>query len=69
MVKSYSKQTVKLVIHWINNAPKVYESGDSTAVALVKEHGGNVMNAFPSFQEAQIDSILAYINYESFVRY
>lgn len=53
------------LISWISNAPKMYESGDSIAVALVNENGGIIMPAFSTLKENQIDSILAYLEYEN----
>lgn len=55
------------LILWIQNAPKMYESGDSIAVALVNENGGIIMSAFPTLKESEIDSILAYLEYSSLV--
>lgn len=48
------------LILWIQNAPKMYESGDSIAVALVNEYG-TLMPAFPTLKENEIDSILVYL--------
>lgn len=47
---------------WINNPNAVIASGDAYAVALYEKYNKAQMTAFPSFGDAEIKGILAYID-------
>lgn len=47
---------------WINNPNAVIASGDDYAVALYEKYNKAQMTAFPSFGDAEIKGILAYID-------
>ncbi|MEM6342234.1 MAG: cytochrome c [Bacteroidota bacterium] len=49
---------------WVRNAPKMIEEGNPKAVEL-SNWGAGIMLAFPSLNDAQIASILAYAEAES----
>jgi mono/diheme cytochrome c family protein len=51
----------KLLHQWIRNSSSVIASGDPYANNLFKEYNGQVMPAFPSFTDEDVDNILAYI--------
>ena len=53
------------LLKFIQNSQKVIQSGDETAVALYEEFGKMQMPSFDYFSEAEILSILAYIEQES----
>ncbi len=53
----------ELLNEWIRNSQKVIQSGDEYAVNLYNEWNKVAMNNFPELDDAQISSILAYIDY------
>ncbi|MFK7899285.1 MAG: cytochrome c [Cyclobacteriaceae bacterium] len=58
-----SKHELSWLLQWIKNAPEMIASGDDQAVALYAQYkSAGMMNAFASFSETDILSILAYIN-------
>lgn len=50
---------------WIQNAPAKINAGDPRAVELYEEYNQQMMTAFPSLNEGDIDAILTYIEVES----
>jgi mono/diheme cytochrome c family protein len=55
----------KLLHQWIHNSAAVLATGDQYATALYNEYNKQAMPAFPSFSDADIEDILAYIAVES----
>src|SRR5690606_28989614 len=55
----------KLLHQWIRNSPAVLATGNEYATKLFNEYNKQVMPAFPSFTDEDIDNILAYIAQES----
>lgn len=53
----------ELLYEWIRNSQKVIASGDEYAVNLYNEWNKVMMNNFPNLDDAQIDAILAYVDY------
>jgi len=54
-----------LLHQWIRNSPAVLATGNEYATKLFNEYNKQVMPAFPSFTDEDIDNILAYIAQES----
>ncbi|MVT06932.1 c-type cytochrome [Chitinophaga sp. ysch24] len=52
----------KLLHQWIKNSSSVVASGDAYATDLFSRFNKQVMPAFPSFSDADVDDILAYIS-------
>lgn len=48
---------------WIANSQAVIASGDSYAVALYKEYNNSVMPSYAFLSDAELDGVLAYIEY------
>jgi mono/diheme cytochrome c family protein len=46
---------------WIRNAPKLINEKDPKAVALYDEWAPNMMSAFPTLTDEEIDNLLAYV--------
>jgi mono/diheme cytochrome c family protein len=55
-------QDKKLLIEWIRNNQKVLRSGNRYFNALLKEYNGLPMSIFTNLTEAEIQSILDYLN-------
>jgi mono/diheme cytochrome c family protein len=55
----------KLLKQWIHNSASVLATGDAYANNLYKEYNNQAMPAFPSFSDADIEDILAFITAES----
>jgi cytochrome c2 len=55
----------KLLHQWIHNSGSVIAAGDPYAVKLFNDFNKQAMPGFPSFTDADIDDILAYIDAES----
>lgn len=55
----------KLLHQWIHNSGSVIAAGDPYAVKLFNDFNKQAMPGFPSFTDADIDDILAYIDVES----
>ncbi|WP_298736845.1 c-type cytochrome [uncultured Chitinophaga sp.] len=55
----------KLLHQWIHNSAAVLATGDQYANNLYKEYNNQAMPAFPSFSDADIEDILAFIAVES----
>ncbi|MCK7558299.1 c-type cytochrome [Chitinophaga sedimenti] len=52
----------KALLHkWIKNSASVLATGDAYANNLFKEYNGTAMPAFPTFTDADVDNILAYV--------
>lgn len=49
----------------IHNFPQLHKENDPLAVALVEEHGGQMMSSFESLELYQIEAILVYLKYQS----
>lgn len=60
----HNRRTTEWLHQFIKNSQLVIQSGDADAVKLYKEFNQTQMPAF-NFKTAQIDSILAYIAYET----
>ena len=48
---------------WIKNSQAVISSGDAYAVALYKEYNNSVMPSYAFLSDAELDGVLAYIEY------
>jgi mono/diheme cytochrome c family protein len=48
---------------WIANSQAVIASGDSYAVALYKEYNNSIMPSYAFLSDAELDGVLAYIEY------
>ena len=48
---------------WIANSQAVIASGDSYAVALYKEYNNSIMPSYTFLSDAELDGVLAYIEY------
>ena len=48
---------------WIKNSQAVIASGDAYAVALYKEYNNSVMPSYAFLSDAELDGVLAYIEY------
>lgn len=60
VVSKYSEDYAWLV-SWIKNNEKLRKSGDERAIAIYDEFGGQAMNVFENLSDAQITSILMWI--------
>ncbi|MFY0643063.1 MAG: c-type cytochrome [Bacteroidia bacterium] len=49
------------IVSWIKNNDKLRKSGDERALAIYDEYGGQAMNLFENLSDAQITSILMWI--------
>jgi mono/diheme cytochrome c family protein len=50
---------------WIQNAPAKINAGDPRAIALYEEYDKQMMTAFPSLADSDVEAILTYIEVES----
>jgi mono/diheme cytochrome c family protein len=57
--------SVDWILNFVRNSQRVIQSGDPYAVKLYNEYNQTVMNAFPTFKDEEILSILAYIRNEA----
>ena len=57
------RNDAKWVKTWIKNSQAVIASGDAYAVALYKEYNNSVMPSYAFLSDAELDGVLAYIEY------
>lgn len=57
------RNNAKWVKNWIKNSQAVISSGDAYAVALYKEYNNSVMPSYAFLSDAELDGVLAYIEY------
>ena len=57
------RNNAKWVKTWIKNSQAVIASGDAYAVALYKEYNNSVMPSYAFLSDAELDGVLAYIEY------
>lgn len=57
------RNTAAWVKTWIINSQAVIASGDSYAVALYKEYNNSIMPSYTFLSDAELDGVLAYIEY------
>jgi mono/diheme cytochrome c family protein/heme/copper-type cytochrome/quinol oxidase subunit 2 len=57
------RNNAKWVKTWIKNSQAVIASGDAYAVALYKEYNNSVMPSYSFLSDAELDGVLAYIEY------
>jgi mono/diheme cytochrome c family protein len=63
----YDRRSTEWIHQFVKNSQVLIQSGDKTATALYKEYNQTQMPPF-NFTTAQIDSIIAYIQYETVVQ-
>jgi mono/diheme cytochrome c family protein/heme/copper-type cytochrome/quinol oxidase subunit 2 len=57
------RNDAKWVKNWIKNSQAVIASGDAYAVALYKEYNNSIMPSYAFLSDAELDGVLAYIEY------
>jgi mono/diheme cytochrome c family protein/heme/copper-type cytochrome/quinol oxidase subunit 2 len=57
------RNNAKWVKTWIKNSQAVVASGDAYAVALYKEYNNSIMPSYTFLSDAELDGVLAYIEY------
>ena len=57
------RNNAKWVKTWIKNSQAVIASGDAYAVALYKEYNNSIMPSYAFLSDAELDGVLAYIEY------
>jgi mono/diheme cytochrome c family protein/heme/copper-type cytochrome/quinol oxidase subunit 2 len=57
------RNDAKWVKTWIKNSQAVIASGDAYAVALYKEYNNSIMPSYAFLSDAELDGVLAYIEY------
>ncbi len=57
------RNNAKWVKTWIANSQAVIASGDAYAVALYKEYNNSIMPSYAFLSDAELDGVLAYIEY------
>jgi len=57
----FEEYTTEWLYKWIRNSTELIKSGDKQAIAVYEEYNEVLMTAFPTFSDADIDNILAYI--------
>ena len=50
---------------WVRNSQKLINEGEPRAVAIYTEYNEQVMQAFPTLTDEEIDAILAYADYQA----
>ncbi len=61
----HKRRNPEWLLKWIKNSQALIKSGDATAVALYKENNESVMTSFEQLSDAEIKSIVDYIQKES----
>ncbi len=61
----HKRRNPEWLLKWIKNSQALIKSGDPTAVALYKENNESVMTSFEQLSDAEIKSIVDYIQKES----
>ena len=57
------RNNAKWVKTWVKNSQAVIASGDAYAVALYKEYNNSIMPSYAFLTDAELDGVLAYIEY------
>lgn len=57
----HERRTIEWLIPWVKNSQAVIASGDKYAADLYAKYNKVAMTAFPSFSDAEIKSIFAYV--------
>lgn len=61
----YDKYEAEWLYSWIKNSQAMVKAGDPQAVAIYNEYNQQLMTAFPTFSNEDIDNVIEYIRVET----